>query len=59
VPRGTTTWSDYVSVLSWSRLGVELAELSGIAVHREVFIVLLGMPPPHDPSQMKIGHENE
>jgi len=46
-PAGSTTekrvrvrprirWSDYISDLSWSRLGVESAELSEIAVDREV-----------------------
>ena len=42
-PRGRprTRWQDYISNLSWSRLGVE-PELSEIAVDREVFRVLLG-----------------
>ena len=38
--------SDYISDLAWSRLGVEPAELSEIAVDREVFYVLLGLLPP-------------
>jgi len=40
-PRGhpRLRWSDYVSDLAWS-LGVELAELSEIAVDREVLQVL-------------------
>jgi len=38
--------SGYISDLAWSRLGVELAELSEIAVDREVFYVLLGLLPP-------------
>ena len=43
-----TRWRDYISELAWSRLGVEPAELSEIAVDREVFQVFLGMlsPPP-------------
>ena len=44
--RPRTRWSDYISDLSWSRLGVEPAELSEIAVDREVFRVLLGPLPP-------------
>jgi len=39
-------WSDYISDLAWSRLGVEPAELSEIAVDREVFQVLLGLLLP-------------
>jgi len=39
------SWSDYISDLAWSRLGVEPAELSEIAVDREVFQVLLGLLP--------------
>jgi len=34
--RGMTRWSDYISDLAWSGLGVEPAELSDIAVDREV-----------------------
>jgi len=34
-----TRWRDYISDLAWSRLGVEPAELSEIAVDREVFRV--------------------
>ena len=49
-PRGRprTRWRDYISDLAWSSLGVEPAELSEIAVDREVFKVFLGMlsPPP-------------
>jgi len=41
-----TRWSDNISDLAWSLLGVELAELSGIAVDLEVFRVLLGLLPP-------------
>ena len=39
-------WSDYISDLARSRPGVEPAELSEIAVDREVFQVLLGLLPP-------------
>ena len=35
----------YISDLAWSRLGVEPAELSEIAVDREVFPVILGLLP--------------
>ena len=38
--------SEYIFDLVWSRLGVETAELSEIAVDREVFQVLLGLLPP-------------
>jgi len=42
-PRGRprTKWSDYISELAWTSLGVESAKLSDIAVDREVFPVLL------------------
>jgi len=56
--RPWTRWSNYNSVLAWSRLGVEPAELSEIAVDREVFGVLLGLLPSDSP-QRKTGHENE
>jgi len=39
-------WSDYISDLAWSCLGVEPAELSEIAVDREVFQLLLGLLSP-------------
>ena len=41
-PRGhpRLRWSDYVSDLAWSLLGVELAELSEIAFDRKVLQVL-------------------
>ena len=46
-PRGRpkTRWSVCTSDLAWSRRGVEPTELSGIAVDREVFWVLLGLVP--------------
>ena len=44
--RARTRWRDYISDLAWSRLGVERAELSEIAVDREVFWVLRGLLPP-------------
>ena len=46
-PRGLprTRWCDYISYLAWSRLGVERAELSEIAVDREEFRVHLGLLP--------------
>ena len=43
--RPRTRWSDYISDFSWSRLSVEPAELSEIAVDREVSRVLLGLLP--------------
>jgi len=48
--RPRTSWINYISDLAWSRLGVEQAELSEIAVDREVVQVLLGLLPPR-PSQ--------
>jgi len=39
-------WSNYISDLAWSCLDVEPAELSEIAVERDVFQVLLWMLPP-------------
>jgi len=36
---------DYIYDLAWSRLGVERAELSEIAVDREEFRVHLGLLP--------------
>jgi len=39
-PRSRTRWSGYISDLACSRLGVEPAELSEIAVDREIFRVL-------------------
>jgi len=44
--RPRTRWSDDMSDLAWFRLGVETAEISEIAVDREVFRVLLGLLPP-------------
>ena len=44
--RPKTSWNDYISIVYWSRLGVEPAELSEIAVDREVFQVLLGLLLP-------------
>jgi len=39
-------WSNCISDLAWSRLGVEQAEPSAIAVDRDVFQVVLWMLPP-------------
>jgi len=46
-PRGhpRPRWSDYISDLAWSRLGVEPAEVSGIAVDRDVFQALGQLSP--------------
>jgi len=52
-----TRWRDNISDLAWSRLGVEPAEISEIAVDREVFRVLLGCCPRDSP-QRKSGHKN-
>jgi len=48
-PDGVTCISD----LAWSRLGVEPAELSEIAVDRGVFRVLLGLLPPRPSPEEK------
>jgi len=60
-----TRLRNYISDLSWSRLGVERsrlgvepAELSEIAVDPQVFRVILGVLPRAFP-QRKSGHENE
>jgi len=45
--RPRTSWIDYISDPPWSHLDVEPAELSEIAVDREVFQVLRLLP--HDP----------
>jgi len=44
-PRGHlgTRWSDCISDLAWSHLGVEPAELPEIAVDNEIFHFLLGL----------------
>ena len=39
-------WSDCISDIAWSHLGVEPVELSEIAVDRDIFQVLLGLLPP-------------
>jgi len=44
-----------ISDLAWFRLGLEPAELSEIAVDREVFQVLLGMLPPRSTLPRKAG----
>ena len=53
-PRGRprTRWRDYIFNPAWSRLGVEPAKLSEIAVDREVFWVFLGLLSPR-PSPME------
>jgi len=44
-------WSNCVSDLAWSRLGVEPAELSEIAVDREVQVLLWTLPPQPSPEE--------
>ena len=44
--RPRTRWNDYIPDLAQSRLGVERAELSEIAVDCEEFQVPLGLLPP-------------
>jgi len=39
-------WSDYISDLAWSCIGIEPEELLEIAVDREAIRALLGMLPP-------------
>jgi len=51
-----TGWS--IVDLAWSRFGVMLVELSGIAENLEAFRVLLGPLHPRTP-QKKIGRKNE
>jgi len=51
-------WRDYISDLAWSHLGVEPAELSEIAVDREVFQVPLRLLPSRLSPKEK-WHENE
>jgi len=46
-----TRWSDYNCDLAWSRLGVEPADLSEIAVDHESFRVLLGLLLPRPPQR--------
>jgi len=45
--------SECISDLAWSRLGVEPAEPSEIAVDREVFQVLLGLLSPRPSPEEK------
>jgi len=53
--RPRTSWRDYTSDFAWSVLGVEPAELSKIAVDREVFWVLLGLLPlQHSPEEERV-----
>ena len=51
--RGHPRLRDYICDLTWSRLGVEAAELREIAVDREVFRVLLGLLSPRLSSKEK------
>ena len=43
--RPSPRWSNCISHLAWSRLDVEPAELSEIAIDREVFQGLRMLPP--------------
>jgi len=56
--RPRTWWCDFISDLAWSRVGVEPAELSEIAVDRAVCRDLLGLLP-RDPLSGKNGYENK
>jgi len=47
--RPRPSWSDHISDLAWSRLVVEPAELSEIAVDRQVFQVPLRLLPSDPP----------
>ena len=60
-PRGCLRirWSDYISDLAWSCLGLDPNELSEIPGDREIFRFLLGMLLTHHPTQSKSGCENE
>ena len=53
VRKKAVMWSDVISDLAWSRLGLEPAELSEIAVDREVFQALLELFPPRPPLEEK------
>jgi len=54
-PKGQprASWSDCISDLAWSRLGVEPAELSEIPENCNVFRVLLWLSPDHPERQHK------
>jgi len=57
----STRWSEYISELAWSHLGVEPAELPEIAVDCEVFRVLLGLLPqihPREKAGIKMNEYN-
>jgi len=58
-PRGhpRPRWSNYISTLAWSRLGVEPAELSEIAVDCDVS--KSSGCCPRDPPLRRSRHENE
>ena len=53
--RPRPSWSDYISDLAWSRLDVEPAKPSEIAIGREVYQVLLGLLPSSDLPRGKAG----
>jgi len=52
-----TRWSDYISDLARPRFGVELVELSEVAVDRDVFRVPGLLPPGLSPEEKR--YENE
>jgi len=58
-PRGrpSNSWSHCISYLSWPRLGVEPAALSEIAIDRELFRIILGLPSPRPPQRKSGGSE--
>jgi len=56
--RPRTSWSDYVSDLAWSHLGMEPAELSELAIDNGCFVSSRGCCL-HFPPQRKSKHGNE
>jgi len=56
--RPGTSWSDNISDLAWSRLGVKPAEISDISVGRAVFRVLPGpLSPRRSPEEKRARNE--
>jgi len=53
LPCVRTRWRDYISDLTWYRLGVKLEELSEIAVDRD-FAILGLLPRDHFPEEKRV-----